>query len=119
MRRKGSLSVELTVTITLMILLTAVLAETMFTAGKSNRIQWARRECLNAAAAQLDSFTASGKPLDSETFERLWPNLRCSIRTGEGHGDWQGLMRIEVEISRRVQRKEIIIVQSRYVGQTQ
>ena len=112
-KRRGSISVEFVVTFLLIAMLFVLLIETMVEVGRANRAQWARQQCLTAAGAQLDSYTALGRPIDPDTFARLWPQVKVSIQTQPGTGDWQGLTLVRVDIQRHMNRKDIHIHQSR------
>ena len=111
----GLISIEFIVTLSLMMLLFVLLTETLIAVGRANRAQWARQRCLAAAGAQLDSVAATGKPINPAVFERLWPQLKVSIQTEPGSGDWQGLTLVRVDVQRHMNRKDIHILQSRYI----
>ena len=83
---------------------------------KFNAYQLVRQQCLAAAQAELDSFTATGKAIAQEDFERLWPGLDVRIRQTAGKGDWAGLELVTVTVRGSSRRKEIEVVLSRYVA---
>ena len=61
-----------------------------------NRYQWSRQQCIAAAQAQIDSLTATGKPLSDDQIERLWPKVAVTIERSAGQGQWAGLELLEV-----------------------
>ena len=111
----GAILVEFTVTLCLMMVLLGVLTETMLWIGKVNRLQWARQACTAAASAQLDSFQATGGPIDPDSAQRLWPRVDITIETAPGTGDWEGLTLVHVQAVRRTDRRDLLIEQSRYI----
>lgn len=116
-RRKhnGSVSLEFVVTLFLILLLFVLLMETLIEAGRANRRQWARQTCLAAAGAQLDSYTALGRPIEPRQIRRLWPNVTVSTEIEPAAGPWQGLSLVRVQARQRIHRREIQIEQSRYI----
>ena len=54
------------------------LAMSMFGFAKFNRYQLVRQQCIAAAQAELDSITATSKPIPDEDFKRLWPKLEVN-----------------------------------------
>jgi len=114
--RRGSISIEFVVTFLLITMLFVLLIETMIEVGRANRYQWAKQTCIAAAGAQLDSYAALGRPIDPQTFERLWPHVKVSVETEPGTGPWEGLTRVWVDVQQRIDRKDIHIHQSRYIA---
>ncbi len=114
-KQRGFLSIEILVTLALLMMLFGVLMEMMFRSARFNRVQWARQTCLNAVQAQLDCLTALGRPLPDEECRRLWPAVQLTVRLTPAEGTWAGLTRAEIQAEQRILRKTIRIQQSRYV----
>ena len=83
---------------------------------KFNAYQLVRQQCLAAAQAELDSFTATGKAIAREDFKRLWPGLDVRIEQTAGRGDWSGLELIRATVSGSSRGKKIVVRLSRYVA---
>ena len=115
-RYGGFLLVEMTVGLTVLAMLLAGVAFSMNGMAKFNRYQLVRQQCIAAAQAELDSLTATGKPISDEDFQRLWPELRVSIEETAGTGQWQGMELIEVTASGKSFRKQVQIQLSRYIS---
>ena len=80
-RQNGWLTIEVLVTIAVIVVLMGTIAAAVITAGKGNRRLWAKQQAILAAEAQLDCLTAAGAALPQEQFERLWPGFSYEIRT--------------------------------------
>jgi hypothetical protein len=117
-KRPGSISLEFIVTLFLILMLFVLLTETMIEVGRANRRQWAKQACMNAAGAQLDCYTALGRPLDPNEAARLWPNVSLSTQIEPGAGPWQGLSLVRVQAQQHIHRRDIQIQQSRYIRLT-
>lgn len=107
---------EITVGLTIMAMLLAGMAFSLNGMAKFNRYQLVRQHCIAAAQAELDSLTATGKPIKDEDFSRIWPRLSVSIEKSAGQGQWQGTQLVEVTASGKSFRKEVIIELSRYIS---
>ena len=83
---------------------------------KFNAYQLVRQQCLAAARAELDSFTATGKAIPQEDFRRLWPGLDVRIEQTPGKGDWSGLELIGATVGGSSRGKRIVVRLSRYVA---
>lgn len=115
-RYGGFLLVEITVGLTVLAMLLAGVAFSMTGMAKFNRYQLVRQHCIAAVQAELDSLTATGKPIKDEDFSRIWPQLSVSIEKSAGQGQWQGMQLVEVTASGKSFRKEVIIELSRYIS---
>lgn len=115
-RYGGFLLMEITVSLTIMAMLLAGMAFSLNGMAKFNRYQLVRQHCIAAAQAELDSLTATGKPIKDEDFSRIWPRLSVSIEKSAGQGQWQGTQLVEVTASGKSFRKEVIIELSRYIS---
>ena len=81
-----------------------------------NNYQLVRQRCIAAAGAQLDSITATGKPIRDEDIVRLWPKLNVSIKKSPGTGQWQEMTLVEVTACSRSFRNEVKVRLSRYIS---
>jgi type II secretory pathway pseudopilin PulG len=115
-RYGGFLFVEMTVAFTVMAMLLAGVAFSLNGITKFNHYQLIRQQCIAAAQAELDSFTATGGPIKDEDFNRVWPQLSVSIERSAGQGQWQSAQLVKVTTSGRYLRKQVIIELSRYVA---
>lgn len=115
-RYGGFLFVEMTVAFTVMAMLLAGVAFSLNGIAKFNHYQLIRQQCIAAAQAELDSFTATGEPIKDEDFNRVWPQLSVSIEKSAGQGQWRSAQLVKVITSGRYLRKHVIIEQSRYVA---
>lgn len=115
-RYGGFLLMEITVGLTIMAMLLAGMAFSLNGMAKFNRYQLVRQHCIAAAQAELDSLTATGKPIKDEDFSRIWPRLSVSIEKSAGQGQWQGTQLVEVTASGKSFRKVVIIELSRYIS---
>lgn len=91
------------------------LAMSMFGFAKFNRYQLVRQQCIAAAQAELDSITATGKPIPDEDFKRLWPKLEVNLESSVGANQWQGLSLVEVTTKGMSYNKEVKVKLARYV----
>ena len=87
----------------------------MFGFAKFNRYQLVRLQCIAAAQAELDSITATGKPIPDEDFKRLWPKLEVNLESSVGANQWQGLSLVEVTTKGMSYNKEVKVKLARYV----
>lgn len=115
-RHNGWLMVETLTAISILVMLAGVLAALMYSAGKGNRMLWARQQAAAAVEAQLDCLSRSGAALPTEAFERLWPDLACTIETAPGDGAAAGLTIAEVTVTGRVKTKIISVTGRRYLN---
>jgi type II secretory pathway pseudopilin PulG len=116
-RYSGFLFVEMTVAFTVIAMLLAGVAFSLNGIAKFNHYQLIRQQCIAAAQAELDSFTATGEPIKDEDFNRVWPQLKVSIDKSAGQGQWQGTQLVKVTTSGKYLRKQVIIELSRYISQ--
>ncbi|MFC1603858.1 hypothetical protein ACFL5F_02415 [Planctomycetota bacterium] len=112
----GFIFAEIAVSLTVMAMLLAGVAFSLNGMAKFNRYQLIRQQCIAAAQAELDSLTATGKPIDDEDFSRIWPQLSVSIEKSAGQGQWQDTQLAKVTTSGRYLRKQVTIELSRYIA---
>ena len=114
-KHKGLLSIELVVAISVLAIIIGVLVALGASFGKLNNHLWARHICNNAGQAQMDALATTGKPINDSTFEKLWPGVTCTVEKSDGSGQWQGLQRIDMTVSKRTRQRETEIQLTRYV----
>ena len=117
-KHKGMLSIELVVAVSVLATIIGVLVALGHSFGKLNNNLWARHACSNAGQAQLDSITTTGEPIDTAKFEKLWPGVTCTIEKSDGSGQWQGLQRIDLTLSKKVKQKDVEVQFTRFVPTT-
>ncbi|HUT47470.1 MAG TPA: hypothetical protein VMX36_14410 [Sedimentisphaerales bacterium] len=115
-RYGGFLFAEIAVSLTVMAMLLAGLALSLNGIAKFNHYQLIRQQCIAAAQAELDSLTATGKPIEDEDFSRIWPQLIVSIEKSAGQGQWQASQLVKVITSGKYLRKQVTIELSRYIS---
>jgi len=93
----------------------ATLAFSLYTFSRFNDYQLVTQHCIAAARAQLDSITATTKPIPHEDFQRLWPKLTISMETSPGTGQWQGMNLAKVTAAGKSYRRQVKVQLSRYV----
>jgi type II secretory pathway pseudopilin PulG len=111
----GFLITELIVGIALLGLILAGLGLTASGLTRFNRYQWARQQCLAAAQAQLDSLTATGRPLDDPNVARLWPEVTLTTDRTPGEGQWAGLELLKVTATANTRPRQTAVQLARYV----
>ena len=114
-KNPGFLLTEMIVAGTILGLITGVLALSLYTFSRFNHYQLITQHCIAAAQAQLDSITATGKPIPDEDFQRLWPKLTISVERSAGTGQWEDMNLAKVTATGQSYRKKIEIQVSRYV----
>jgi hypothetical protein len=114
-KRTGSLSIEMMVAVGVMAVLIGVLAGVGGTLKKINDQRWLRYTMLAAGQAQMDAIAVTGNPIDKETFTRLWPNVTCKVEVTEAGGQWQGLKKVQLNLSAKSRQKTIETSLVRYV----
>jgi len=115
-RSGGFIFAEIAVSLTVMAMLLAGVALSMNGIAKFNHYQLVRQHCIAAAQAELDSLTATGKPIGDEDFSRIWPQLSVSIEKSAGQGQWQAAQLVKVTTSGKYFRKQVTIELSRYIS---
>ena len=115
-RNDGFLLAEIIVSLTIMAMLLAGVAFSLNGIARFNHYQLIRQQCIAAAQAELDSLTATGKPIKDEDFSRIWPGLSVSIEKSAGQGQWQGMQLVKVRTRGKYIRKHVTIELSRYVS---
>ena len=114
-KQKGLLSVELVVAISVLATVIGVLVTLEHSFGKLNNKLWAKHICRNAGQAQMDSIAVIGKPIEDAAFEKLWPGVTFQLKTSDGDGQWRGLQRIDLTLSKKVKQKDVQVQLTRYL----
>jgi len=114
-KHKGMLSIELVVAISVLATIIGVLVALGHSFGKLNNNIWARHICNNAGQAQMDALATTGEPINDSTFEKLWSGVTCTIEKDDGSGQWQGLQRIDLTLSKKVRQKDVQVRFTRYL----
>ena len=115
-RSGGFLFAEIAVALTIIAMLLAGVAFSLNGIAKFNHYQLIRQQCIAAAQAQLDSLSATGKPIGDEDFNRIWPQLTVSIEKSAGQGQWQAAQLVKVTTTGKYLRKQVTIELSRYIS---
>lgn len=111
----GWLLTEMMVTVTLLAIVIGILASLGIAFKKINQQRWHKQTLIAAGQAQMDAIVTTGKPIDAETFARLWPEVDCEIQVSPGQGDWERLQRIRLHLSASHRGKMIEHTQCRYI----
>ncbi len=111
----GFLFTELIVSLSIIGLILACLGTSLIGFGRFNHYQLTRQHCTAAAQAQLDSIAVTGKEIDEENFNRLWPKVDVSIDVLDGTGQWQGLKLIKVKSKANSFNRVVKVELSRYL----
>ena len=114
-KHKGMLSVELVVAVSVLATVIGVLVALGHSFGKLNNNLWAKHICSNAGQAQMDAIAVTGKPIDDARFKKLWPGVSCQIEKSDGSGQWQGLRKIDLTLSKKVKQKNVEVQFTRFV----
>ena len=114
-RQKGFVTAEVLTAVGVLGILIAGLAVSLRGFSTFNELQWARQRCTAAAEAQLDSITATGKPLGPQACKHTWPNVDVSLRREPGQDQWGGLELIQVTAAARAGSRTVTVHLARYV----
>lgn len=114
-RNSGFLLTEMIVAAMTLGLIAAVLALSVYTFSRLNHYHLVTQHCIAAAQAQLDSITATSKPIPEEDFQRLWPRITISMEETPGTGQWEGMKLAKATATGHSYRTKVKIQLSRYV----
>jgi hypothetical protein len=81
-----------------------------------NDCQWARQRCTAAAQAQLESIATTGKPIEPQELQRLWPGVEVSVERSPGVALWDGFEQIQVMATTYAGPRKMTVRLARYVG---
>jgi hypothetical protein len=115
-RSGGFIFAEIAVSLAVIAMLLAGIAFSLNGIAKFNHYQLVRQKCIAAAQAQLDCLTATGKPIEDEDFNRIWPQITVSIEKTAGQEQWLGTQLVKVTTSGKYLRKQVTIELSRYIS---
>ena len=107
--------IEMIAAIAICTALISVLAVVGNTFKKVNDHRWARHTMITAGQAQMDAIVVTGKPIDEETFRQLWPKVQCAVEISQGTGQWQGLQRIQLDLSAKARERTVKTSLARYI----
>ena len=107
--------IEMMVALAILGILTVGLAQTQYQIQRFNAAQLARKRCIAAAQAQLDSIAATGQAITDAEVERLWPGIKAVVQQSPGQGEWSGLKLVEVTASGSAKGPEVKVELARYV----
>jgi len=115
-KRKGWIATEVVVSIMLLTALIGALAMAMSFTRRFNKYQLVNQQCIAAARAQLDSIAATGKTIDRQTLQRLWPLITVTTEIKTADGNWDRLHLATVTAAGRStnRSKDITVELSRY-----
>lgn len=114
-KSSGFLLTEMIVAAGILGLIAAVLAFSLYTFSRLNHYHLVTQHCIAAAQAQLDSITATSKPIPDEDFQRLWPEITITMEERPGTGEWEGMKLAKVTAAGQSYRTKVKIELSRYV----
>jgi hypothetical protein len=112
----GFLWAEMVVAIGLLGVVLTGLAVSLRGFALINDCQWARQRCTAAAQAQIDSLVATGRPIEREELQRLWPHVEVRVDRAPGAGPWEGLELLQVTATTQAGRRHITVHLARYLG---
>ena len=111
----GFLWAELVVATALLGVVLAGLTVSMTGFTLVNNCQWARQRCTAAAQAQIDSLVATGRPIEPQELQRLWPHVDVRVDRAPGAGPWNGLDLLQVTATTQAGRRKITVHLARYL----
>lgn len=111
----GFLLTELMVATALLGMIITGLAVSLNGFSMVNDSQWARQRCTAAAEAQLDSVTATGRPIEPPELQRLWPGVKVMVHRSAGATPWDGLELVQVAASAQAGPRKVTVHLARYL----
>ena len=113
-KESGMVMTELIVALSVLALLMVSFAVSLGTFRAVNHFYMSKQRCIEAAQAQLDSISVTGKPLKDNDFKNLWPLVEFSINKSEGSGQWKGLTLVSVTTKAKTCGRTVTVELSRY-----
>lgn len=110
----GFMLTELIVSLSGLGILMAMLAVTLFWAGRCHHLLFLRQKCIAAAQAQIESICTRGLPIEPNKATALWPDVELQTQILPGLDQWQGLGLIQATASIRSGRTVVQISLARY-----
>lgn len=114
-RYGGFLWAELVVAMGLLGVVVTGLAVSMTGFTLVNSSQWTRQRCTAAAQAQLDGLVATGRPIEPQELQRLWPRVDVRVERSPGAGSWKGLDLVQVTATTQTGRRKVTVHLARYL----
>lgn len=111
----GFLWAELVVAMALLGVVVAGLAVSMNGFALVNNCHWTRQRCTAAAEAQLDSLVATGRPIERQELQRLWPRVDVRVDRAPGAGPWDGLELLQVTATAQAGPRQVTVHLARYL----
>lgn len=112
-KQRGFLMTELIVGTALLGVALAGLAVSLQGASMFNQYQWTRQRCVAAAEAQLDSLTATGRPIAETRMKSLWPDVDVAVSRA-GEATWEGLELVRVAATGKAGPRVVTVHLERY-----
>jgi len=114
-KQKGFITAELITAIAVLGVIIVGLTASLSAFSLFNDYQWARQRCIAAAQAQLDSITATGRPVEPEKMARLWGAVEVSVSKKPGEAQWEGLELIEITAAAQAGPRRVTVHLARYI----
>jgi len=111
----GWTAIEALATIMILGMLLGGLGIAQWRMGEFNAVQHARRQCVAAAQAQIESLAARGKGMDGSDARRLWPGVSVAVEQSPGGGQWQGLTLVRATGSTEAKGRPVRVSLARYL----
>ncbi|MBN2064154.1 MAG: type II secretion system protein [Sedimentisphaerales bacterium] len=90
-KKHAFLLAEATVALGILGIMLGVLASLMSGSFRADKHIYALQKCILAALGQLDVIAATGKSLNADQVEQLWPGVTITIDIEPGTGAYAGL----------------------------
>ena len=114
-RYHGLMMTELIVSLAVLGMIMAAFAISLDGFRRLNYYHFTKQRCVSAAQATLDSIAVTGKAIDENDMNRLWPGIIVKIEESEGMDQWKGLKLISVTAQKTIGNKNVEVRLSRYV----
>ena len=111
----GFLMTELIVTLGVLVTILTCFAMLLGNVRDLGKYNLCRQRCTQAALAQLDSISITGKPLPDDKLKSLWNDITTQIAETSGTEQWQGLKLVKVKSTTYLRKKEISVELARYI----
>jgi type II secretory pathway pseudopilin PulG len=111
----GFLWAEMVVAMALLGVVLTGLAASMHGFSLVNDCQWARQRCTAAAQAQIDSLVATGRQIEPQELQRLWPRVEVRVDRAPGAGPWEGLELLQVTATVHAGPRKVTAHLARYL----
>ncbi len=113
---RGLMMTELIVSMAVLGTIMIVFAISLDGFRRLNHYHFTKQRCVSAAQASLDSIAVTGKELNKEDVNRMWPGIDIKIEESDGTGQWKGLKLLTVSASGAARNKNVEIHLSRYIS---